>query len=590
MYKFKSPPNPVLLSKIIAAFVLILLPPVLFEKYTYFLYATLSPNFFAYSGRRLWFDIIWFVASGAACALIIGRKKWISLIVPAAASASFILVLYVEPFCTPQECYISSTDGLGFLRDFFFFASLGVLACSGVLSSKLRFSNSQRERKIQRIYIFVLATLLGYALSFFPLVHIFAGVSVPFPLNYVQWFLACAVPGFAGAFLASERVKNGNLPASGLYCFLAGLSGIIFGIILDFTIPCEACSGYSASFGSILVVCAVFSLLGLVLGEKLATLRYSGKKIYPSIAMGVIIPGTILMLFVFFFSTNYQMSVVNSMGPGVTNASFSPLEVGSSFVYSGGYLNTVQWRVPAVGVSVNFGNSSISTDSSNFLAAGVGDQSPNCCKDGLDLAYRADAVLFTNGTEALLARAWWACDVNMACGGYSWQQLLHIGVFYLPRRTLSNWVDLQMNWTSPTEVGWYYRVHYSINGSVTPWILYSSFTPPKIENHYFDAGLLFVGSGNRPNDDAFFYQFGVSSARIINSNSWNIMMRCPDLIENGTWTCLQHASFIGGQYGFWKVLYTFGKSYGGLNFNYLGNYTVRFYYSGSSPNDETVIW
>ncbi|MDH2899860.1 MAG: hypothetical protein PXY39_02715, partial [archaeon] len=112
----------------------------------------------------------------------------------------------------------------------------------------------------------------------------------------------------------------------------------------------------------------------------------------------------------------------------------------------------------------------------------------------------------------------------------------------------------------------------------------------KIQNHYFDAGLVFVGSGNHPSGDAFFYQFGVSSAKEIKSNGWNVMMKCPALVENGTWNCLQHAGFIGGQYGYWKVLYTFGESYSGLDFQYLGNYTVRFYYSGSSPVDEKVIW
>jgi hypothetical protein len=459
-----------------------------------------------------------------------------------------------------------------------------------VLSKELRFGSKLRERSIQKSYIFLIAALIGYALSFFPLVHIFAGVSVPFPLNYIQWFLACAVPTFTGSFLASERSRSLNLLTGKRFGFLAGLSGVILGIVLDISVPCEACSRYANSVASILVVAVLFSLLGMILGEKVGSIRFSARSIYPSITMGLAIIGTIVVLFFFFFSTNYEMSVVNSLGPNVSSTSFSPLEVGSTFVYSGGYLATAQARVPGVGVSVNFGNSTISSSDSNFLAAGVGDQSPNCCKDGLDLAYRADAILFTNGTEALLARAWWACDVNMACTGYSWQQLLHFGKLGLPIGTLSNWVDIQMNWTSPTEVGWYYRVHFSANGTVTPWILYSSFTPPKIQNHYFDAGTIFVGSGNRPNDDAFFYQFGVSSAREIKSNSWDIAMRCPTLVENGSWVCLQHAGFIGGQYGYWKILYTFGKSYSGLDFQYLGNYTVRFFYSGSSPRDETVIW
>ncbi|MGI0079097.1 MAG: hypothetical protein ACRECH_05685 [Nitrososphaerales archaeon] len=132
---------------------------------------------------------------------------------------------------------------------------------------------------------------------------------------------------------------------------------------------------------------------------------------------------TIVILLGTFLVPNYQMSVVNNIGSFQYN-SFSPVEVGHSFVYSGGYLAIPRVTTKSVGVTVSFGNTSISSSGSNFLAAGVGDQSPNCCKDGLDLAYRADAVLFSNGTEALLARAWWACDENIACAGYSWQQLL----------------------------------------------------------------------------------------------------------------------------------------------------------------------
>ena len=578
------------IGKIIVAFFLILIPPIIFEKYTFYLYLTSSPNFFAYSGRRLWFDIIWFVASGAACALIVGRKKWFSLAIPSCCYGRVHSGSLQRSFCDRRECYISSTDGLGFLRDFLFFASLGVLACSAALSKELRFGKRKREGDIRKTYLFLISTLIGYALSFFPLVHIFAGITVPFPLNYFQWFLASAIPSLTGSFLASERSKSGNLLTGKLFGFFAGFTGVVLGIVLDLSLPCEACSGYTSSIGSILAVSALFALLGMILGQKVASTPVSTKSNYPSITIGITIIGTIVILLFFFFFTNYQMSVVNSMGQNVSNTSFSPLEVGSTFVYSGGYLAAAEARVPAVGVSVNFGNSTISSSNSNFLAAGVGVQSPNCCKDGLDLAYRSDAVLFTNGTEALLARAWWACDVNVACAGYSWQQLLHFGDVSLPSGTLSNWIDIQMNWTSPSEVGWYYRVHYSGNGSITPWVLYSSFTPPKIQNHYFDAGLVFVGSGNHPSGDAFFYQFGVSSAKEIKSSGWNIIMKCPALVENGTWTCLQHAGFIGGQYGYWKVLYTFGKSYSGLDFQYLGNYTVRFYYSESSPVDEKVIW
>ena len=183
----------------------------------------------------------------------------------------------------------------------------------------------------------------------------------------------------------------------------------------------------------------------------------------------------IILLLSLFFTGNYQLSVVNGFS-GVSNSTFSPLEVGHTFVYSGGYLAIPRVVSQSVGINVSLGNTTISQNEypNDFLAAGVGDQSPNCCKDGFDLAYRADVIEFSNGTEAVLARAWWACDYIMACGGYSWQQLLHLGSLDLPAGALSNWIELQMNWTNSQDIQWFYRIHHASNESVTPWILYSS--------------------------------------------------------------------------------------------------------------------
>lgn len=561
----------------------------MFEKYTYFLFSTGdSSAFFYYSVKRLDFDIGWFIGSGALSALIVGRKKWLLSLLPSAiAAAAFTISVYFVPFCTPQECYISSTDGLGALRDFLLFASLGMLAAGAVVSDQVYFANKSREGRLQiMIYLFAISTLIAYALSFLPLVHIFAEVTVPYPGNYIQWFLASGAPSFAAALVITERSQSAKLGTRTVWLFLAGLSGVLFGIVLDFSLPCEACGGYVVSVGSLVAASVAFSLMGVFVGKVIASSQGRSigayNKYWRSATTTLTITVTIVIIIESFFLLTTQVSVVNSMGSGVANTSFSPLEIGTTFVYSGGYLSTSQYRPTGVGVSVNFGNSSISNYSSNFLAAGFGDQSPNCCKDGLDLAYRADAVLFPNGTEALLARSWWACDTVIVCGGFSWQQLLHYGELILPKGTLSNWVDLQMNWTSPTLIAWYYRVHYSSNGTVTPWIMYNSFTPPKIDNHYFDAGIC---CGN-----VLFYQFGISSGHEINSNSWQITFRCPTIIENGSWTCLQHASFISGQKAYWKSRYTWGETYSRLGFNYLGNYTVEFYYSGSSPSDGTTIW
>ncbi|MGI0081599.1 MAG: hypothetical protein ACRECH_18515, partial [Nitrososphaerales archaeon] len=94
---------------LIAATLLLFLPPLIFEEHTYYLYTIASPQFFNFSGNRIWFDIAWFTASGALSPLIVGRKRLFSLLPPFIAAAVFVLSTYVEPLCFEKECYISST-------------------------------------------------------------------------------------------------------------------------------------------------------------------------------------------------------------------------------------------------------------------------------------------------------------------------------------------------------------------------------------------------------------------------------------------------------------------------------------------------
>ena len=552
---------------------------------TYYYYATGNHLYGTFSGYRFWFDIIWFCVSGVVTAVILGRKTRTVVLPPVFGSLLFVLWTYVWPLCTVRECYISSTDGLGFLRDFLLFVSLGTITAASCMKTWVK--QGSAPTKTDMAFQLDVMTAVGFALSFFPIVHLFAGVSVGFPLNYLQWFLAGAPAGLAGSMLMLGRgTMKGTLSK-----LVAGLCGVLLAIALAVVLPCEDCSEYSISIISILFLSAIFCIPAIIYEiKKYNPHRNFGPAIpdaarerIPNIITMVTIAVTIGLLLSFIFVGNYEESVVNSF-PGVTNSRFSPLEVGHSFVYSAGYLAIPRVVSQSVGINISFTNTTISQAKypSNFLAAGVGDQSPNCCKDGLDLAYRADVIEFSNGTEAVLARAWWACDYIMACGGYSWQQLLFIGSRPLPTGTLSNWVELQMNWTASNDVQWFYRIHYNGNGSVTPWLSYSIFTPPKIENHYWDAGI-FPGS-------VFFYQFGVSSAYPIENVDWHILVQCPNIVLNNSRSCISAASYINGMHSYWKVLYTFGKTYPGMTFSYMGNYEADFYYSGHSPADGTVMW
>lgn len=567
----------------IACIILSISVPVIFEKYTFYLYASHNSSFFTFSGLRFWADTLWFLGVGAMTALILGRKERLALLVPFASAALFVIIVYVAPLCEPRECYVSSTDGLTPVRDFLFFGSLCFLTLNAARSKSLPSLN----KRWNALYVFVYSTLVGLVLSFFPVTHMFAGVSAPYPFNYLQWFLAWGPPAFLSSIIALQKMYG--LAKNVWFPFLCGLSGLSLCVALEAALPCEACSGYILSIASILGLGVLSSVAGIIFGKlSLRKVALAKSRLWSRsteiVASGIIVLLVLVFLFISLGPT-FETSTTDQLS-GVANTRFSPFEVGSAFPYAGGYLAIPKNGTSAVGVTVNFGNTSIAETKSNFLAAGVGVQSPNCCKDGIDLAYREDAVMFSNGTAAALARVWWACDNNIVCGGFSWQQLLHIGAAVLPKGTLSSNFDMQMNWTTSTLVSWFYRTHFS-NGTIGNWVKYSTFNVPKIQNPYFDVGVL--GSGNSPRYLVFFYQFGISSAQAIRG-SWHVTISCPSLILDGSWTCVPKANYISGLHSYWKVVYSFGVSYPGVSFSYLGNKTVEFYYSGNSPPDLTSMW
>ena len=87
-----------------------------------------------------------------------------------------------------------------------------------------------------------------------------------------------------------------------------------------------------------------------------------------------------------------------------------------------------------------------------------------------------------------------------------------------------------------------------------------------------------------------FYLYVTRSAHFFTYSGCQVDMSCPKLVINSSWECIPSAGFISGDHSFWKVLYTFGETYTGLAFSYLGNYSVEFHYRGASPKDDATIW
>src|SRR5207244_7940598 len=74
--------------------------------------------------------------------------------------------------------------------------------------------------------------------------------------------------------------------------------------------------------------------------------------------------------------------------------------------YAGAYHDQHYFPSKRVDVGLDLGHfdSSLMVKG-DFVLAGIGAQSPNCCKHGLDYGYRADILYVADGTRYLVARA-----------------------------------------------------------------------------------------------------------------------------------------------------------------------------------------
>ncbi len=148
-----------------------------------------------------------------------------------------------------------------------------------------------------------------------------------------------------------------------------------------------------------------------------------------------------------------------------------------------------------------------------------------------------------------MARAWETCDQNMACSAFPWISTMHEST--VPLTDNSSLVMLAMEWHHRT-VEWYYKTGDN-------WSKYSSFVPPKIENPFFDLGVIWVGSptANPDLQNAYFYQAGVSTPNK-QVQYGKITFECPSYYDKqGTKHCIPATPIIGGN-SHWKVLWKWG--------------------------------
>jgi hypothetical protein len=220
--------------------------------------------------------------------------------------------------------------------------------------------------------------------------------------------------------------------------------------------------------------------------------------------------------------------------------------------YAGAYHNSDKYfATKRVEAELNFEQLGSRGD---FVLAGIGAQSPNCCKDGLDYAYRAD-ILFLDSKISLVARAWETCDTNIACSGFPWTSTIHQATVPVTEDSVSNRVMLAMEWQQDGRtVSWYYR-----NG-IGSWIEYSSFLTPDIENPYFNLGVIDAGNPiwNTDSGKAFFFQAGASRSDQVPLGDHAVTIKCAGYYDNqGVKHCAEMHP-IRSSNSHWKVLWKWG--------------------------------
>ncbi|OLD09395.1 MAG: hypothetical protein AUI95_00945 [Crenarchaeota archaeon 13_1_40CM_3_52_4] len=571
------------------------LPPYLFEKTDFYFHLTHQPDwYYNLSGNRLLVDMASFAVWGVVVAYLL-RPRW--GIVQIAFNALLVWVLFYVacPIYGPgglwqPECYYTGPDGLVGLR------LAGIMFCYGALPVLVK-AASKGDALIPRIRP-ALAVFSGIVLTvvmvWYPLGAWFSGVTyLPLFLTF-QTVLLTGVPQIAAGVLAARIGRSVKIGSS------SGVASLLFISAVFWTPECPGCD---RSLLYILVPAwAIFAFVGSV-----TELGVSSKIRLPKISGGF---------------SNLRMEDVRRVGlalvltlclwtlvarefwdPSVLYASaISPnpgdLTLGQPFYpYVGGYYNSTQYRICCVeiGVSISMANPhALAPD--NFLMAGMGVQSPNCCIDGWDFGWRADAFLMPNSSLIVSASSWETCDSNANCGGYMWEHLWYHSQTTLHPQNISTPIYLRMMW-EPVIVDGQPRqvVNWYFNTTGTPWTLYGSYLPDPRLGTYFDIGLSGGPASTIPQGSAFLYQFGVASKTPV--SGWSASLLYPSFQYKGSWRMMERANIVQGDFSYWKVNYRWGgRPYPGVTAraNLLDSTVapdiVEFSFTGRTLMNFTPLW
>jgi hypothetical protein len=545
------------LVALVASFAVTFVPIYLFERLANYYYLIDVPStFFLLSGLRFTLFVVFAVVGSIVSGVYLRNLRY-ALATQLLAVAALLSAFYV--LCaSPRVCYSTGPDGLEPLRLGLILVTMSVFGASVGVASRV----GPEERR----WPATLGTLGSFTVMvYFPVVYTFAGARF-FPLLY-PWILVVLLALLA--FRASAALKESIGTRLSVL-----LPMVLVAVIILLSASMALPYLYQVGFmGSLLGLALLAGSLCSVIASRVATRSWSGRtlKVIPVFVFLILILGSFWVI----------PDEVNALVPVGGNSGAPSIIMGQP-VYAGGFMSSTSEPAYGIAATVSFAGTNSSTiQPDNYLSAGIGAHSPDCCVDGIDYGYRVDVYIFRNGSETILASAWQACDDNAACGGHSWKVLMFSKSGPIPASSTRDQVYLQIEWVNHSAI-WSYEV-----GSGKE-VEFANFTAPAKENPAFNVGALDVSSAFSTQQSANFYQFGVMSRYPLGHGGWSVTFDCPETLQNHTWACIEQAETAEGGYSFWKVLWRWGEDYPNVVVTGASNNSFTLGYSPSSSMNSGV--
>jgi len=427
--------------------------------------------------------------------------------------------------CNSRVCYNTGIDGFEPIRVYSFFLTEGLALAARGFSVRTKLSGS--ETLIAKIATF-------YSITYYPVIFTISGAKLGAQISPLPVLIVAILFSFATSASVLEKSNDWRVGLALPPLTFLLLSVVSIGIASQYVTQILPLLG-------ILLVCTLgASLLGVLISFRR---REIVRRLVNSRALTIGLIGLILLTILII-----PPDAVTGTAPSLTTKSYyfqAPVIVG-------GFMSDPSVGTKGVSANFSFEGTNISgIQKDNFLAAGIGIHSPNCCVDGIDYGYRADIYLYHNASEVFAASAWEVCDVIIACGGHPWKNLIFFSSEQLSATVADNF-QLSMKWMNHT-VSWFYAVANESR-------LVASFQVPLQENPGFNAGWL--GISSTPSSGGFpFFQFGMMSSFPIDHAGWRVTISCPSILVNSTWICVNHAELLQGDQSLWKAIWRWGEPY-----------------------------